>query len=293
MSNSKYEAFAAVAECSSFSKAASALGYTQSGISHLVRSLEEELGLTLLDRSRGNIHLTADGEKLLPQIQQLLASEQSVMTMVTELKGLSDGKLRIGSFSSFTVHLLPGLIRKFGEIYRGLDISVLGGSYDKIQKKLEEGEIDCAFLTEPAPEYFETTHLMDDKMMAVVPNMRPELLKYDWIDLKKLAEVPYIVPAEGPGFIAGELLRKAGIDPIIHMVMDDYFAAIAMCSLNFGYTILPELLLREKNLGNCTAIPITGACRNIGIAVYRGRYLPPAARAFVEFVKEEFKDRKI
>ncbi len=293
MSNSKYEAFAAVASLGSFSRAAQKLGYTQSGVSHLVRTLEDELQLQLVDRSKAAIRLTSDGEKLLPHIQQLLASEQAVHSMVTELKGLSDGKLKIGSFSSFTIHLLPDLIRGFSEQHSGLDIHILGGGYAKIESSLEEGELDCAVITEPSRSCFSVTHLMTDRMMAVIPNKRPEFLKKDSIELSELRDVPYVVPAEGTNFIAGELLKRAGVTPAVNMVMDDDFAAIAMVSMNFGYTILPELLLKKKNIGNATAIPIKDAERKIGIAVYKDRYLSPAARAFVNYVIEDFKKNDI
>ncbi len=71
MSVSKYQMFVKTVECGSFSKAAEALNFTQSGVSHAVQSLEDELGVTLLSRNRGGVVLTADGRALLPKIERL------------------------------------------------------------------------------------------------------------------------------------------------------------------------------------------------------------------------------
>ena len=71
MSATKYQIFLKTVECGSFTKAAEELNFSQSGISHAISSLEEELGVTLLSRNRGGVTLTGDGRALLPQIQQL------------------------------------------------------------------------------------------------------------------------------------------------------------------------------------------------------------------------------
>ena len=74
MSITKYQIFLKTAACGSFSKAAEAMNFTQSGISHAINSLEAELGVTLLSRNRGGVVLTADGRALLPQVEKLCAA---------------------------------------------------------------------------------------------------------------------------------------------------------------------------------------------------------------------------
>ena len=76
MSISKYQIFLKTVQCGNFSKAAQALNFTQSGVSHAVQALEDELGVTLLSRNRGGVVLTADGRALLPQIERLCADHQ-------------------------------------------------------------------------------------------------------------------------------------------------------------------------------------------------------------------------
>ena len=73
MSVSKYQMFLKTVECGSFSRAAEELNFTQSGVSHAVQALEDELGITLLSRNRGGVVLTADGRAVLPKIEKLCA----------------------------------------------------------------------------------------------------------------------------------------------------------------------------------------------------------------------------
>ena len=79
MSITKYQMFLKTAACGNFSKAAQALNFTQSGVSHAVQSLEDELGVTLLSRNRGGVVLTADGRALLPKIERLCAAHRALM----------------------------------------------------------------------------------------------------------------------------------------------------------------------------------------------------------------------
>ena len=70
----KYEAFASVVQLGSLTRAAQALGCTQSAVSHMIHSLETELGFRLLVRNRHGIKLTADGEATLPAVLEVLAA---------------------------------------------------------------------------------------------------------------------------------------------------------------------------------------------------------------------------
>ena len=88
MSLSKYQIFLRTVECGSFTKAAESMSFTQSGVSHAVQSLEDELGVCLLSRSRGGVTLTADGRALLPRIQRLCTEHHRLVQAAADLKGI-------------------------------------------------------------------------------------------------------------------------------------------------------------------------------------------------------------
>ena len=99
MTASKYAIFAKAVELGSFTNAAKALGCTQSGVSHAINALEDELGLKLILRSRAGLRLTADGERILPAVKAVLAASK-------ELKG--DSTCEFLDFGDFDIETAAG-----------------------------------------------------------------------------------------------------------------------------------------------------------------------------------------
>ena len=129
MSITKYQIFLKTAACGSFSKAAEAMNFTQSGISHAINSLEGELSVTLLSRNRGGVVLTADGRALLPQIEKLCAAHHTMMQTVESLKGMDSGLVKVATFSSVSFLWLPRILKSFGQIYPNIEFEVITGDY--------------------------------------------------------------------------------------------------------------------------------------------------------------------
>lgn len=96
----KYMAFVKTVELGSFSRAAEALDYSQSGISRMIHDLEKEWNLILLERDRTGVRLTSDGLRLLPYAENLCRASFDLEQQVSEVKGLEQGIVRIAAFSS-------------------------------------------------------------------------------------------------------------------------------------------------------------------------------------------------
>ena len=96
----RYKALLKVVEIGSYTKAAEILGYTQPALSQMIASLEKEIGITLLYRSRYGVRLTPDGEKLFPTIQLAVQQYEALRQMEYEINGLKSGVVRIGTVSS-------------------------------------------------------------------------------------------------------------------------------------------------------------------------------------------------
>ena len=102
----KYEVFVKIVEKSSLTKAAEAMGLTQSGVSHIVAAMESELGVALLRRSRTGAVLTPEGERLMPHIRAIVTQETQLRHAAEELRSQVAGKLRVGTFTSVATHWL-------------------------------------------------------------------------------------------------------------------------------------------------------------------------------------------
>ena len=117
----KYKAFLTAVEYGSFTKAADILQYSQSAISRMIRDLETEWNVTLLERRKSGVTLTSDGVRLLPYIKHICSAYEKLQTEVDELNGLQTGIIRIGTFSSVATHWIPNIIQKFQEKYPNID----------------------------------------------------------------------------------------------------------------------------------------------------------------------------
>ena len=127
-----YTAFLQVLEHNSFSLAARAMGYTQSAVSQMVKSLEEELGVTLLLRSRTGVTLTREGEALLPFIRDVTQAHRKLSDQAAAVRGLEQGVVRIGSFNSVSSSLLPQAIKRFREAHPSIRFELHQGLYQEL-----------------------------------------------------------------------------------------------------------------------------------------------------------------
>ena len=149
MSISKYETLAKVVELGSLTRAADALGCTQSAVSHTINNLEAELGFSVITRSRAGVKLTADGERIMPSVRGMLNYEEQLRQTASAIRGLDSGTVRIGAFTSVAVHWLPGVIKEFQHDYPNVDLKLLphGHKFESYPKfPLVECETE-AFIT--------------------------------------------------------------------------------------------------------------------------------------------------
>ena len=147
MSVSKYQMFLKTVECGSFSRAAEELNFTQSGVSHAVQALEDELGITLLSRNRGGVVLTADGRALLPRVEALCAAHHALMQSAADLKGLDAGLVKVATFSSVSAQWLPSILKSFGDVYPNIEFEVVDADfYGQTEEWILQGKVDCGFL---------------------------------------------------------------------------------------------------------------------------------------------------
>ena len=124
MSISKFETLAKVCALGSLTKAAEALGCTQSAVSHTINSLEEQFGFAILTRSRAGVNLTDDGQRIMPSVRGMLNYYEQLNQTVSAIRGLDFGTVRIGAFTSVAVHWLSGVIKEFQRDYPNVDIKL-------------------------------------------------------------------------------------------------------------------------------------------------------------------------
>ena len=113
MSLIKYQILLKTVELGGITKAAEALGYTQSAASRMIAALEQEWDMELLVRGRGGVHLSAAGESLLPYLRAVCNAQKELEEQAAHLHGLTRGTLRVGTFASVSIHWLPPIMKLF------------------------------------------------------------------------------------------------------------------------------------------------------------------------------------
>ena len=253
------------AEMGGLTKAAQALGLTQSGMSHIISSLEADFGFPLLVRNRSGAKLTEAGEKVLPLIKAIIEKNRVLENLVQKIRSESSDVIRVAAFTSVAVNWLPGIIKEFQQEYPNVEFKLLNGDYLDIEQWLADGSVDAAFVTMPGPAGFQCVPLCRDKLMVVMPEGHP-LVKQEAVKAADVALYPFISLLEGSDQDYRRALEKAGVSPRVKFTTKDDYAILAMVEKGLGITIMPELLLRGRSARVVIREILPAASRTIALA---------------------------
>lgn len=281
----RYLALQKILELGSFTKAADALGFTQSSVSQMIASLENELSMKLLTRSRHEIRLTAEGAELYPFIERTIYQYQAMQEKVKEIKGLETGIIRVGTLTSITCHWMPQLIRGFQEQYPHVQFLFHQGDYTSIPEWIRTGAVDFGFVSPSAVSDLKMETILDGEMLAILPENHP-LASQNTIRLEELVTEPFILLEEGQYSEPLEAFHAAGLEPDIKYTIHDDFAIMTMVEAGLGVSILAKLMLRRTNY-QIARLPVDPPIyRTLAIAYKDKDSLPIASKYFIEYLKK-------
>lgn len=283
MNIQKYLAFVKAAEFQSFTKAADALNYTQSGISRMISDLESEWGVTLFERGRTGISLTSDGLQLFPHLKRICLEQENIIMQVEDLHNIQSGIIRIGTFSSVATHWLPIMIKAFKNDYPKIDFELLLGDYTEIENWIVEGRVDLGFLRLPTNADIETIYLEQDRLLVVIPEDH-HLAKCEKFPISELANNPFMLLEKGAKAEISEIFEMHELSPQVQLTTWDDYAIMSMVENGLGISILPELILQRipyRIIAKELEVP---AFRTIGIAMRDKKSLSLASKRFLDYL---------
>ncbi|MDE5908298.1 MAG: LysR family transcriptional regulator [Lachnospiraceae bacterium] len=281
----RFIALQKIVELGSFSKAAEHLGYTQSALSQMISSLENEFSIKLLNRFRAGTQLTLEGKKIYPLIEKTVNQYFMVIEKIKEIRELETGIVRMGTLASISAHWIPKLLKDFQSIYPGVEFVIHQGDYTSIQEWIRTGAIDFGFINPNAVSGLEIIELKKGEMLAILPENHL-LAKEKIIPLDRLAEEPFILLEEGHYYEPLEAFKLIGKSPNIKYTIHDDYAIMTMVEAGLGISILAELVLHRTNYHislHQTEPPIY---RTLAIGYKDEESLPIASRRFIEYLKE-------
>ena len=280
----RYIALKKIVELGSFTKAADVLGYTQPAMSQMITSLEKELSIKLLYRSRYGIRLTIEGERLFPAIQNTISQYQSMQEIAKEIRGLDSGTIRIGTLSSISCHWLPQLIQAFQEKYPNVEFILHQGDNNSIPERIRTSEIDFGFVNlDVLLSASKTRFIKEGEYRAVLPLCHP-LANAPYVTLEDLAKDPFLVIEEGSLSKPLEAFRQAGLEPSVRLRVHDDYSILSMVETGIGVSILPELVLRKTNYKVAIRPLHPVVTRKIGLVAKGNNELPIASKYFIDFL---------
>ncbi len=146
MDSKKLEIFMTAADLGSFTKASEIVGYTQSGLTHMMDSLEKEIGFPLLIRNHSGIQLSPQGAQLMPAIREFLQANANLENRIKEVAKESYDVIRVASYSSIMMHWMPEILYRFRRICPNVNIDLrMVDHANEPFELLKNGQTDVIF----------------------------------------------------------------------------------------------------------------------------------------------------
>ena len=277
--------FIKAAEMGSITRAALALGYTQAGVSLVVRKIEAECGFPLLIREKNGVRLTDAGERMLPVMREIARWDERFRETAAEINGVNVGTVRVGCYSSIAYHWMPRVIRAFRRDYPKIAIDILEGSVDEIERWIEERRVDAGFLSARRGQKFHRVALAEDSVLVLLPPEHP-LSAADTFPLSELGGAPFIVTDDSDAYpVVKAYEEKYGPLPDMK-VSSTGDATVSMVACGLGVSVLPALMLRGHSAGVVVKEISPPFFRTIIMGMRSPVELSPAARRFLNYVTQ-------
>jgi DNA-binding transcriptional LysR family regulator len=279
-----------VAQAGSFSAAAESLYLSQSAVSQQIATLEREVGMQLLDRTREGPKLTEAGRVLVGHADAAIARLDEAERELAAIAGLEGGELRLASFPSASATVLTEAVSVFHQRYPKVRLGVTDAEPEQSLPQLRRGEIDVA-LTFDYPSIptiedrdLERTLLLTESMHLCLPKDHP-LAAREVVPLAELHDSVWLcgsLPSSCGEVVLGAC-RAAGFEPRVGFESDDYNVMQGFIAAGLGFTLIPDLVLptlRSELVVRATDPPAPQ--RRVWAATRAEGSRSPATKAMVE-----------
>ncbi len=242
--------------------------------------VEAECGFPLFTRTKSGVTLTAAAEKLMPAIQQMLASSESLEQSIAQTNGMHKGALRLGVFNSACVTWLPKIVPGFRAAFPGIDVQIYQGSYDDITGWLKTGAVELGFLSNSSAHDLDFEPLYDDRLICIAPPDYKPAAAPAWCGPRNCAASRS--SASSPTWTpTSELFQKNDLHVSSQCYIVDDQSMIAMVACGQGLDLMPELMFKEGAASaGCQVLQLEPAAkRSIGLACLSRGALSPRRRS--------------
>ena len=275
-----------------FARAAAELGYTQSALSQQMAALERIVGMPLLERRTGRapVGTTEAGALVLPHAQRILNGLRAAEADLEALREGSAGALRIGTFQTVGIAILPPLLRRFEVGHRDVDVTLVEAvSREALLRRVETGDVDASFSVLPAPEDgpFEAAELLADPWVLIVPADSPLADRPAPLKLADLDDVTLVAYRYSRPYDAERRLRTLGVRTRVILRSDETATVHGLVAGGVASAILPRMAVdRTDERVRVLALGHLLPPRRIGLIWHRDRHHSTAFQDFLALTRE-------
>ncbi|TYP79548.1 LysR substrate-binding domain-containing protein [Paenibacillus methanolicus] len=288
--------FVTVAEAGSFTQAARKLHLTQPSLSKMVRLLEEELGVLLLDRSAKPLELTDAGAAMLKSARQVLQSVERMSGDLAEVMTLKKGKLHLGIPPMIGSTFLPPVIERFLALYPDIRLQVTERGGKRLEEDILQGELDFGMVILP---------VKDEAKFCIMPCLHQDLLlvtdkqhafaNRQSVQIHELEDESFVMFRED--FTLHHLIKEqcllAGYEPRIVLESSQWDFMTEMIASRYGITLLPEGICRQLDPNRFAAIAVEPAIPwRLSMIWRKDRAMSFAAKEWIRHVEQALQERK-
>jgi DNA-binding transcriptional LysR family regulator len=283
--------FCDLTETESFTKAAQINGVTQSAVSQTISSLERQFKSLLIERSKKNFRLTAEGEVLYDYSKQILATYDALHSKLQEIQDVISGNIRVATIYSIGLHVLPAYLKKFLKGFPTVNVHVEYRRHNQVYEDVLGNVVDLGLIAYPTRDAkLETVMLRKDPLVLIAHPQHP-LAKQKSSKLKALAGQKFVsfekdIPTRKA---VDKILKDHGVSVDHVMEFDNIETVKRAVEIDSGVAIVPQETVRQE-VANQTLAAVTlegGDCyRPLAVIYKKNKVLSPAIKQFISLLKE-------
>lgn len=281
--------FAEVAKHKNFTKASQVLFVSQPSISKMIKSLEDELGVTLLDRSEREVVLTDTGKLVHEKALNILQLLEELSSSVHELVQVQKGSVKMGIMPTISALLFPNIIAGFKERYPGIEIQMIEYSAKQVELQMEQGNIDFGVTVLPVnTRRYETVSLLAEELVVIVSRQH-WLAGRTSVRLAELKNEPFILFTKEFALhdVVWQACLQAGFEPKVAHMTSLWDFCCEMVASQLGISLIPRSM--ASRLHHLAVHPVSIShpqmAWELALIYPRDRYLSYASREFISYIQ--------
>lgn len=282
--------FQAVAEELHFGRAAARLAIAQPALSRQIQALEQELGTPLLRRTQRRVELLPAGALLLERSRAIQQELARTLADVRRTGTGELGKLSLGFIHSSTYGLLPSVIRRFRQLYPGIELELHELPITSQHAALLRGTIDLGLLRiQPAPPELEVVPVLPDPFVLAVPAKHP-LAGRTRVRLKDVAGEPFVMFSKQDAPLLHErvqaMCEHAGFQPNVVQRATQLHTMVGLVGGGLGIAVVPASA-RNLHPRQVRFVQLSDKAEPVHIALgWRRGHETPAIQSFRKVTQE-------